>query len=101
MDGSTITILVSFFAMGIAIMVFQWRQNGALEKRLREDTKELREDFRELRSDFRELENRLGETEERLIERIDTLETRLSGRLDAIAPISRLSSEKIRFQKAL
>ena len=94
MDESTITILVSFFAMGIVIMIFQWRQNVALEKRLREDAKELREDLRELRGDFRDLENRFGESEERLradskemeerlIERINTVETRLNRRHDS------------------
>ena len=77
-DGSLVTIVLVVIGMGITIMGFQWRQNVAMEKRLREDSQELE---RRLRGDSQELEKRLrGDSqglESRLRENIRTLEMRL------------------------
>ncbi len=77
-DGSLVTIVLVVIGMGITIMGFQWRQNVAMEKRLREDSQELE---RRLRGDSQELEKRLREDsqglESRLREDNRTLETRL------------------------
>ena len=69
-DWSLVTIILVVIGMGITIMGFQWRQNVAMEKRLREDSKasekRLREDNeaseRRLREDNRTLERRLETT---------------------------------------
>ena len=55
-DGSLVTIILVVIGMGITIMAFQWRQNVAMEKRLREDmqTSETR-----LRGDNQALERRI------------------------------------------
>ena len=58
MDESTITILVSLFALGIVIIVFQWRQNVALEKRLRNHIRKFEE---RVRIDRIQMEKRLRE----------------------------------------
>ena len=47
-DGSLVTIILVVIGMGITIMAFQWRQNVAMERRLRDDAQRsetrLRED---------------------------------------------------------
>ena len=66
-NAGTITIVLSIFGTGILVMLFQWRQNGASEKRLREDIGKTEE---RLRGDARAMEERLQgdirESEERL-----------------------------------
>ena len=88
-DWSLVTITLVVIGMGITIMGFQWRQNVAMERRLREDMRtserRLREDSQglesRLREDSRTLETRLQEDsqglESRLREDNRTLEIRL------------------------
>ena len=88
-NAGTITIVLSIFGTGILVMLFQWRQSGAMEKRLRDDIQRgedrLREDAKgledRLREDAKGLEGRLREeireSEDRLREDAKSLEGRL------------------------
>ena len=77
-DWSLVTIILVVIGMGITIMGFQWRQNVAMERRLRRDAEILE---RRLREDSQGLETRLREdieaSERRLREDSETLERRL------------------------
>ena len=84
-DWSLATIILVIIGMGITIMGFQWRQNVAMERRLRMDMqtseRRLREDMqtseRHLREDNQTLERRLEMTESRLREDNQALERRV------------------------
>lgn len=77
-DWSLVTITLVVIGMGITVMGFQWRQNVAMERRLRED---MRTSERRLREDMRTSERRLREDsqglEARLQEDSQGLEARL------------------------
>ena len=85
-NAGTITIVLSIFGMGIMVMLFQWRQNVALEKRLREELVRAEE---RLREDAKSMEERLRgemkESEERLREDVKSMEERLRGEIQAVA----------------
>ncbi len=107
-NAGTITIVLSIFGTGILVMLFQWRQSGAMEKRLRDDIQRgedrlredakslegrLREEIREsedrLREDAKSLEGRLREeireSEDRLREDARATEDRLRGEIQVVA----------------
>ena len=81
MEGSTITLLVAILAMGITIMGFQWRQNAAMERWLREDSRELE---RRLREDSRELERRLREDINSVAESVESAKIELRSEIKAV-----------------
>ena len=77
-DGSLVTIILVVIGMGITIMAFQWRQNVAMEKRLRGDNQALERRIEttesRLRRDNQELEERLRGDNQALERRIETIE---------------------------
>ena len=84
-DWSLVTIILVVIGMGITIMGFQWRQNVAMERRLRED---MRTSETRLRGDMQTSETRLREDSEvmerRLREDMRTSETRLRGDMQTL-----------------
>ena len=70
-DWSLVTIILVVIGIGITMMVFQWRQNVAMERRLRED---IRTSERRLREDIRTSERRSQGDNQALEKRLVTLE---------------------------
>ena len=77
-DWSLVTIVLVVIGMGITIMGFQWRQNVAMERRLRRDSETLE---RRLREDMQGLEGRLREDSQGLEGRLREDSHGLEGRL--------------------
>ena len=74
LDGNTITIILTVVAMTLGSYYFQSRQNGAMEKRLREDidASETR-----LRDEIKASETRLDKSIEATNRRIDETNKRI------------------------
>ena len=81
LDWSLVTIILVVIGMGITIMGFQWRQNVAMERRLREDNRTLE---RRLREDNRTLETRMREDDQELEARLREDNRTLERRLETI-----------------
>ncbi len=92
LDWSLVTIILVVIGMGITIMGFQWRQNVAMERRLREDNRTLERRLREdnrtlerrLREDNRTLETRMREDDQELEARLREDNRTLERRLETI-----------------
>ena len=78
-NAGTITIVLSIFGTGILVMLFQWRQNGASEKRLREDIGKVEE---RLREDAREMEERLRGEIQVVVKSVEKVEVTLNQRIE-------------------
>ena len=92
-------IIAPPLTVGLPLAIFQWRQNLAMENRLRAEIKAVAESLegteRELEGDIRDAEGRLNGRIDRLDDRIDRLddkverligesEGRLNGRIDRL-----------------
>lgn len=75
-----LTIILTVIGVGIAVMAFQWRQNVAMENRLREDRMESEN---RLRGEIAAVAQSVETAEDRLRGEITAAEDRLRGEITA------------------
>ena len=88
-----LTTILTIIAVGVAVMVFQWRQNAAMERRLREDRMESEKRLhseittvaQSVETAKSELRGEITAAEDRLRGEITAAKSELRGEIAAVA----------------
>ena len=88
-----LTTILTVIAVGVAVMVFQWRQNAAMEKRLREDRIES---VKLLRSEIAAVAQSVETAKSELRGEIVAAEDRLRGEIAVVAQSIETAKSELR-----